>query len=101
LRAAVDVDHDGLRAPGQLRVAVGAGHGDHFMGTGDYCGDGSAQGSRLGDRLDESWMIAAEISKDLRDARFLQRLEHCGARGIHSMPSRSCASLEVGARPPR
>jgi hypothetical protein len=38
-------------------------------------------------------MIAAEIGEDISDARFLQRLEHCGARGNHSMPSRSCVSL--------
>jgi hypothetical protein len=38
-------------------------------------------------------MVAAEIGEDIGDARFLQRLEHCGACGIHSKSSRSRALL--------
>ena len=71
LRAAVDMHHDRLGPPRQLRVAMGAGHRDHFVRTGDDGGDRPAQGSRLGDRLDESRMIAAEIGEDIGDARFL------------------------------
>ena len=65
LRAAVDVHHDGLRASGQLRVTVRASHRDHFVRAGDDGGDRSAQGARLGDRLDESGMVAAEIGEDV------------------------------------
>ena len=83
LRPAVDMDHDGLGAPGQLRVTVGASHGDHFMRTRDDGGYRPARGSRLGDRLYESRMVAAEIGEDVGDPRFLQRLQHRRARGIH------------------
>ena len=39
LGAAVDMDHDRLGAPAQLRVTMGARHRDHFVRTGDTCGD--------------------------------------------------------------
>ena len=39
LRAAIDMNDDSLSASGQLRVAVGAGHCDHFVRAGDDGGD--------------------------------------------------------------
>jgi hypothetical protein len=36
-------------------------------------------------------MVAAEIGEDTGNARFLQRLEHCRARGVHPISSRSRA----------
>ena len=95
LRAAFDMHDDRLGAAGQLRVAMGAAHRHHFVGTGDDGRNWPTERSRLGDRLDQRRMIAAEIGEDVGDARFLQRLEHCRAGGIHSVSSRS---LLGGAR---
>jgi hypothetical protein len=88
----------GLGAAGQLGVAVGAGHRDHFVRTGDDGGDRPTQRSRLGDRLDESRMVAAEIGEDIGNAGFLQRLEHRAlAVYIRSAPDPGrCSALALG-----
>ena len=62
-------------------------------------GIGRPEGPRLGDRLDESGMIAAEIGEDVGDARFPQRLEHRRAGAIHSNDSQSFALLDANAQP--
>src|SRR5208337_2442546 len=93
LSAAVDMHDDRLGATRQLCVAMGATHRHHFVGTGHDGGYLPPEGSRLGDRLDQSGMIAAEIGEDIGDARFLERLKHCRAGRIHSNDSRSFALL--------
>src|SRR5208282_745652 len=95
LRPAVDMHDDRLGATRQLSVALSTTHRGHFVRTGDDGGYSSPEGSRLGDRLDQSGMITAEIGEDIGDARFLERLKHCRAGRIHSNDSRSFALLSA------
>src|SRR5262249_61343309 len=42
-----------------------------------------ARRARFGQALDDRRVIAAQVGEDERDARFVQRLYQCRARGVH------------------
>ena len=75
LGAAIDVHQDGLGASGDLREALGAGQRDHFIGAGDHLRNGLAGGPGLGQRFDDSRMVAAEIGEQVRDSGIDQGLD--------------------------
>ncbi len=86
-RAAIDMDDDRLRAARKLCAPLRASQRQHLGGTSDHARDLAAFGARLGDRLDQPGMIAAEVGEDELHPRFLERIEKSGARRVHPFVS--------------
>ena len=86
-RAAIDMDDDRLRAARKLCAPLRASQRQHLGGTSDHAWDLAAFGARLGDRLDQPGMIAAEVGEDELHPRLLERIEKSGARRVHPFVS--------------
>jgi len=83
LRAAFDMHDHGLRLPVELRGAMRAAERHHLTGRRDHLRNRPAQRASFRDRLDQRWMVAAEICEQVRHARIHQRLKQGGAGAVH------------------
>jgi hypothetical protein len=83
LRAAFDMDEDGLPAARDLSEAVRRAERDHLVRTDDKPRRRPACRARFGQTLDDRRVIAAQVGEDERDAPFAQRLYQCRACGVH------------------
>jgi hypothetical protein len=64
LRAAFDVDENGLRAASDLSETMRRAQRDHFVRTSDKPRRRSPGRSRFGQTLDDSRVIAAQVGED-------------------------------------
>ena len=82
--AGIDVHDDRLRPAADERVGVRGAERDHLVRAHDELREfaGPALGPRLGERLDQAGMIAAEVGEDVLHARLGERLEERGARRV-------------------
>src|SRR5262249_59874818 len=84
LGAGIDVHDDRLRSAADERVGVRGAERDHLVRADDELREfaGPTLGPRLGERLDQTGMIAAEVSEDVLHARLGERFEERGARRV-------------------
>ncbi len=85
LRAALHMHEHGLRDPRRLPEPVRGAHADHLVRASDDLGDFASRRPRLGDRLDEGGVVAAEVDEQIGDASLDKSVQESAAGGVHGV----------------